>query len=92
MIISYADKATALLANGIRVPKFEGIEQVARRKLGQLSLAADLLDLSMSPGNRLEKLRGDREGQMSIRINNRWRICFVWTNAGPAQVEIVDYH
>lgn len=92
MIISYADKATAQLASGFRVPKLAGIEQIARRKLGQLSLASDLLDLSKPPGNRLEKLYGDREGQMSIRINNRWRICFVWTNAGPAQVEIVDYH
>jgi toxin HigB-1 len=92
MILSYANEATARLAAGFKVPEFVAIESVARRKLQQLALASDLVDLRMPPGNRLEKLHGDREGQMSIRINIRWRICFVWTAAGPAQVEIVDYH
>lgn len=92
MILSYANEATARLAAGFNVPEFGAIEKVARRKLRQLDLAEHLVDLRTPPGNRLEKLHGEREGQMSIRINIRWRVCFVWTEAGPAQVEIVDYH
>ncbi len=92
MILSYGNEATARLAAGVRVPGFIEIEKVARRKLHQLNLVTDLADLRTPPGNRLEKLHGDREGLMSIRINLRWRICFVWTEAGPTQVEIVDYH
>jgi proteic killer suppression protein len=65
---------------------------VARRKLRQLQIAGVLQDLAIPPGNRLEKLLGDRKGFLSIRINQRWRICFQWTEAGPAEVEIVDYH
>ena len=64
----------------------------ALNKLTILEYATDLDDLRSPPGNRLEKLSGDREGQHSIRINDRWRICFVWTEAGPEQVEIADYH
>ena len=92
MILSYGNESTARLAAGVRVPEFIEIERVARRKLYQLNLVTELVDLRTPPGNRLEKLHGDREGQMSIRINLRWRICFVWTEAGPTQVEIVDYH
>jgi proteic killer suppression protein len=62
------------------------------RKLVILDGATDLGDLRSPPGNRLEALKGDRKGQHSIRINDRWRICFVWTDAGPERVEIVDYH
>ena len=65
---------------------------MAARKLDQLDSADALRDLRRPPGNRLELLRGDREGQHSIRINDRFRICFVWSAAGPQQVEIVDYH
>ena len=65
---------------------------VAQRKLDQLDSAAVLSDLRVPPGNRLERLGGDRRGQHSIRINDRYRICFIWTDAGPAEVEIVDYH
>lgn len=65
---------------------------VARRKLDQLNQAELLEDLRAPPGNRLERLRGDRRGQHSIRINERYRICFGWTEEGPEQVEIVDYH
>lgn len=65
---------------------------VARRKLDQLNQAAGLGDLRVPPGNMLEALRGDRRGQHSIRINDQYRICFVWTDAGPAQVEIADDH
>jgi proteic killer suppression protein len=65
---------------------------VARRKLDQLNQAGVLEDLRVPPGNRLERLRGDRWGQHSIRINERYRICFRWTEEGPEEVEIVDYH
>ena len=68
------------------------IERAALRKLVMLDAAETLDDLRVPPGNRLEALRGDRAGQHSIRINQQWRICFHWTVAGPADVEIVDYH
>jgi toxin HigB-1 len=70
--------------------KYQGIERSARRKL--LLLDAAETDLRIVPGNHLEALRGDREGQHSIRINDQFRICFVWTESGPSEVEIVDYH
>lgn len=65
---------------------------VAERKLTMLNAAAELRDLRSPPGNMLEALSGDRHGQYSIRINKQWRICFVWTDEGPLDVEIVDYH
>lgn len=65
---------------------------VAERKLAQLDAAQTLDFLKASPGNRLEALKGDRKGQQSIRINDQWRICFVWSNVGPVDVEIADYH
>jgi proteic killer suppression protein len=68
------------------------ITRVALRKLVMLDAAVVLSDLRVPPGNRLEKLSGDRRGQYSIRISDQWRICFEWTDAGPAGVEIVDYH
>ena len=68
------------------------MEQVARRKLRQLDSATELRDLASPPGNRLEALRGDRIGQHSIRINDRWRICFAWRDGDAYDVEIVDYH
>ena len=68
------------------------IERAALRKLVMLDAAETLDDLRVPPGNRLEALRGDRAGQHCIRINQQWRICFHWTDAGPADVEIVDYH
>ena len=92
MILSFADKDTELLANRIRVKKFESIERVALRKLVQLDVAKSLSDLAIPPGNRLERLQGDRFGQCSIRINDRYRICFRWTDAGPKEIEIVNYH
>ena len=72
--------------------RFRNIENVAQRKLQMLDDAVELRDLASPPGNRLEALGGDRAGQHSIRINGRWRVCFVWTAAGPDDVEIVDYH
>lgn len=68
------------------------IERAALRKLVMLDAAESLNDLRVPPGNRLEALRGDRAGQHSVRINQQWRICFVWSEAGPRNVEIVDYH
>jgi len=75
-----------------RVPRWVSIEGVALRKLRMIHAAAMLPDLRIPPGNRLETLSGDRAGQHSIRINDRWRICFIWTPEGPKDVEIVDYH
>ncbi|MEO5558931.1 MAG: type II toxin-antitoxin system RelE/ParE family toxin [Dokdonella sp.] len=75
-----------------RVARFTTFQTVARRKLEQLDWSARLDDLRVPPGNRLEALRGKRKGQHSIRVNDQWRICFVWTADGPKDVEIVDYH
>lgn len=72
--------------------RFVNIESVARRKLRQLQIAGCLQDLRVPPGNHLEALRGDREGQHRIRINDQFGICFRWTKAGAEDVEIVDYH
>lgn len=77
---------------GIRVRRFQFIERVARRKLRQLQIAGSLTDLRVPPGNRLEKLSGDRAGQYSIRINDQYRICFTWRQGVAGDVEIVDYH
>lgn len=77
---------------GERPARFRSIEQVAQRKLQMLDNAVELRDLASPPGNRLEALRGDRAGQHSIRVNDQWRVCFVWTDSGPVNVEIVDYH
>ena len=92
MILSFRDKNTEQLAQGIRVSAFASIESVARRKLRQLEVAMTLNDLRIPPGNRLEALAGDRKGQHSMRVNDQYRICFTWTAAGAADVEIVDYH
>ena len=77
---------------GQRVARYANIETVAMRKLAMLNRAARLDDLRVPPNNRLEMLKGDRKGQWSIRINDQWRICFVWTGHDAEQVEIVDYH
>ncbi len=90
--MSFGDRDTERLALGERVRRFTSIEAIARRKLRQLEIAGRLDDLKVPPGNRLEALKGDRKGQMSIRINDQWRVCFRWTAAGPADVQIVDYH
>jgi len=92
MIVSFRDRDTEALANGIRSRRFAAIAAVARRKLRQLEIAGRLDDLRVPPGNRLEALKGDRSGQHSIRINDQYRLCFRWTSSGPAEVEIVDYH
>ncbi len=92
MIKSFKDDDIEALSKGWPVKRFANIASVARRKLRQLEIAGRLSDLRVPPGNRLEALRGDRAGQHSIRINDQWRICFRWTEAGPMDVEIVDYH
>jgi toxin HigB-1 len=92
MIRSFRCAATEALSKGIRVRRFVNIEAVARRKLRQLEIASRLEDLRVPPGNRLEALKGRRSGQYSIRINDQWRVCFRWSDAGTDDVEIVDYH
>lgn len=92
MIQSFKDKNTEALFNRQFVKRFSGIERSALKRLRLLHRAETLSILAAFPGNRLEALKGDREGQYSIRINDQWRICFVWTEPGPGEVEIVDYH
>lgn len=94
MIVGYRDRRTADFAAGRRIKAFEAIERQARMKLDRLEAASLIEDLKALPGNRFEMLTGDRKGQCSIRINDRWRICFVWPPgaSGPSEVEIVDYH
>jgi len=97
MICSFKDQGTEDIFNGRRSRQArrscpEELWPVAGRKLDQLDSVVALDELNVPPGNRLEKLRGDRAGQYSIRINERYRICFLWTENGPAEVEIVDYH
>lgn len=92
MIKTFRGKDTETLFNRQRCPRFQSIENVARRKLTMLNNAQSLQDLRVPPGNRLEELHGGREGQHSIRINDQWRVCFVWRERDAYEVEIVDYH
>jgi len=92
MIVSFKCKDTQKLASGKRVKRFVNFERIALRKLRQLQVSGNLNDLSVPPGNKLERLSGDRIGQHSIRVNKQYRICFRWTEAGARDVEIVDYH
>lgn len=92
VIRSFRCKDTEQLANGYRVRRFADFERIARRKLAQLDAAATLDFLRAPPGNRLEVLRGDRKGFYSIRINNRWRLCFRFVDGDAYDVEIIDYH
>ena len=93
MILGYRDKRTELFAGGAFVAAFQGFERQATKRLSILNAAPSLDTLRALPSNRLETLRGEREGQYSIRINQQWRICFTWRDGrGPTDVEIVDYH
>ena len=92
MIQSFADKDTEKLARLERVVRFVQFERIALLKLIQLEVAVRLDDLRVPPGNRLEQLKGDWLGQYSIRINDQYRICFSWSEKGPSDVEICDYH
>ena len=93
VIRSFRDRTTEAVFNGETPKGFPAdLVKVERRKLRYLNAADDLGDLRSPPGNHLEALAGDRKGQHSIRINDQFRVCFVWTSEGPAEVEIVDYH
>ena len=92
MIRSFADKKTQALFRDERVKEFQGIARAAKRKLEMLDAASRLDDLKVPPGNRLEALSGDLSGFHSIRINEQWRLVFVWRDDGAYEVEIVDYH
>jgi toxin HigB-1 len=92
VIKSFRSKETEALHARQRVKHFRAFERIAQRKLRQLDIAVELRDLASPPGNHLEALKGDRKGQHSIRINDQWRICFVWRDADVYDVEIVDYH
>lgn len=97
MIQSFKAKGTEDIFNGVNTKAArtvcpDTLWKIAARKMDLLDSAENLNDLRIPPGNRLERLKGDRQGQHSIRINDRYRLCFLWTINGPDQVEIVDYH
>jgi len=92
VIKSFRNKATEDLFHDLPVPRFRSLERPARRKLLYRHRARTLKDLAVPPGNHLEALKGDRQGQRSIRINERWRLCFRWEDGSAFDVEIVDYH
>lgn len=92
MIKTFRCAETEQLTLGHRSKRFGSIEAVARRKLRMIQVAVKLADLKAPPGNRLEALVGDRQGQYSIRINEQWRACFEWRDGDGYNVEIVDYH
>jgi len=92
MIRSFRDNDVAALFDDVAVRRFGAIERAARRKLMYLHRARVLEDLKAPPGNHLEALKGDRKRQHSIRINDQWRVCFIWKSGDAHEVEIVDYH
>ncbi|MGA3293155.1 MAG: type II toxin-antitoxin system RelE/ParE family toxin [Candidatus Acidiferrales bacterium] len=92
MIKTFRCEDTKLLFQRESVRRFKSIERVALRKLQQIDFAKQLSDLAVPGGNRLEALKGSRKGQHSIRINDQWRICFIWRDGDAHEVEIVDYH
>jgi proteic killer suppression protein len=92
VIRSFKDRRTKALFGSETVPAFQAFRKVALRKLDILDAAHRLTDLAQPPGNHLEALQRDRRGQHSIRINDQWRVCFVWRDGGAEEVEITDYH
>jgi proteic killer suppression protein len=92
VIRSFRDAESKAVFKGVHARRFQRIARVAQRKLAQLNAAAKLEDLRAFPGNRLEALAGNRKGQHSVRINDQYRICFVWKDGDAHQVEVVDYH
>jgi proteic killer suppression protein len=93
MIAGFGCKDTECLYQGHRVRRWpEDLCRVARRKLAQLAVSTALSDLMVPPGNRLETLKGKRKGQHSIRVNDQWRLCFIWKGDSAHDVELVDYH
>ena len=91
-IVSFRSSWTAAVFDGRRAPPFQAFRSVLERKLVILHAATDLHDLRCPPSNHLEKLKRDRLGQHSIRVNDQFRLCFVWSKEGPSEVECVDYH
>lgn len=92
LVKSFSDKETAALFHSGHSRKFRSIERIALRKLDMINAAVNVETLKIPPGNRLEALKGNRQGQYSIRINDQWRICFKWEGQDAYDVEIVDYH
>ncbi|MBI6922310.1 MULTISPECIES: type II toxin-antitoxin system RelE/ParE family toxin [Pseudomonas] len=92
MIRSFSCSETEALFTTGKTRRWSDIKSVAERKLAMLDAASELRDLRSPPGNRLEALSGNRVGQHSIRVNDQWRLCFTWTDNGPINVEIIDYH
>jgi toxin HigB-1 len=94
MAPTYRDRRTQRFAEGEFVKEFQAMDRAAERKLRMLQVAKSLNDLRQIPGNRLEKLSGDRRGQFSVRINDQYRICFEWPDneVGAQNIEITDYH
>jgi len=93
VIQTFADKVTAAIFSGLEVRRLpRAVQETARRKIKLIDAAVSIESLRVPPGNRLEALRGDRRGQWSIRINDRWRICFRWEKGDAFDVEVVDYH
>lgn len=93
MIRSFADRATLAIFRGLYVKSVDpALQRKARRKLLMIDAAIRITDLLVPPGNRLERLSGDRKEQHSIRVNDQWRICFVWRDGSAHDVELVDYH
>jgi toxin HigB-1 len=92
VIKTFRSKDTETLFNRLRCSRFKNIENIARRKLIMLNNAQSIQELRVPPGNHLEELSGDRQGKHSIRINDQWRLCFVWREHDAYGVEIVDYH
>lgn len=92
MIQTFRDEEAETLFSGKPVKKFEAFQRIARRKLEMLNAATVLADLLVPPGNRLERLKGKRSDEHSIRVNDRWRICFRWNDGNAYDVEIEDYH
>lgn len=92
MIRTFANRDTERLYHRESVSRFRAFERIASRKLRMVDAAVNLTDLRSPPGNRLEKLKGDREGQLSIRIKDQWQVCFRWEGGDAFDVEIADYH
>ncbi|MEW6764193.1 MAG: type II toxin-antitoxin system RelE/ParE family toxin [Pseudomonadota bacterium] len=93
MIKTFASKDTAVLFAGKRIARLgTDVQRSAMRKLAVLNRVVDVEELRIPPGNRLEKLSGDREGQWSMRVNAQWRVCFIWRDGDAWEVELVDYH
>ena len=93
MIVSFGSKETRKIWDGERIKGLTtDLQEIARRKMRMLNNSQSIIDLKIPPSNRLEKLKGDREGEYSIRINEQWRLCFIWHEGNAFDVEIVDYH